>query len=234
MELSGIVPLPVSVADNTASAFLPLDGVPALARVVSSILGVVAEPGRVVVAAAEPLIGEVRAALASPDLDGVSIAAVGGTATRADCLKAALASVERQPFSTSHVLVHDISSPLTSPDLTERVIEAMRGGGAIVTPILAVTDSVKAVDTNGAIIATVDRSALRAVQYPRGFAVGALAELLGQDVSDDVDEIATAIDAAAHITVVDGDPDVFRVELPGDAELIEAIIASRESDPRGR
>jgi 2-C-methyl-D-erythritol 4-phosphate cytidylyltransferase len=61
-----------------------------------------------------------------------------------------------------------------------------------------------------------------------------LAELLGQDVSDDVDEIATAIDAAAHITVVDGDPDVFRVELPGDAEFIEAIIASRESDPRGR
>lgn len=227
------MPLPVSVADNMASAFLPLDAAPALTRIVAAMLGAVAEPGRIVVAAAEPLVGDVRAALASQDLASVSVSTVSGTATRAACIRAALESLQRGPFSTSHVLVHDISSPLASADLAERVVAAMRGGGTIVTPILAVTDSVKAVDVNGLVTATVDRSALRAVQYPRGFAIGALAELLGQDTSDDFDEIAAAIDAAAHITVVDGDPDAFRAELPRDADYIEAIIASRGPDPHG-
>ena len=232
MELSGIVPLPDSVADNTASAFLALAGVPALARVVSSMLGVVAGPDRIVVAAAEPLVGDVRAAFATHGLEGVSVTAVPGAATRADCIRAALESFRRGPLSPSHVLVHDISSPLVSTDLTDRVVDAMGGGGVIVTPMLAVTDSVKDVDPNGSVTATVDRSALRTVQFPRGFAVGALAELLGQDTGD-VDEVAAAIGAGAHITVVDGDPGSFRVELPRDAEFIEAIIASRESTPHG-
>jgi 2-C-methyl-D-erythritol 4-phosphate cytidylyltransferase len=232
VELSGIVPLPVSVADNTASAFLPLDGAPALARVVSSMLGAVAEPGRIVVAAAESLIDDVRAVLVSHDLDGVRVSAVGGTASRGDCIRTALEALQRASFSTSHVLVHDISSPLASVDLTARVVAAMRGGD-IVTPILSVTDSVKAVDANGAITATVDRAALRALQYPRGFAVEVLAGLLGQDAPDDVDEIAEAVGTGAHITVVEGDPDAYHVELPRDAEFIEALIACREPDPLG-
>jgi len=227
------VPLPISVADNTASAFPELVDAPALTRIVSAMLGAVAEPGRIVVAAAEALAGDARAVLASKNLEGVRISAVSGAATRAHCIRAALEGLQQAPFSTSHVLVHDISSPLASADLTARVVEAMRDGGSIVAPTIAVTDSVKAVDRNGMVMATVDRSALRAVQFPRGFAVDALAELLGRDSAAEVDEIAAAIGAAAHITVVDGDPDAFRIELPGDAEFIEAIIASRQAGPRG-
>ena len=103
----------------------------------------------------------------------------------------------------------------------------MRDGGTVVMPELAVTDSVKAVDAHGSVTATVDRSVLRAVQFPRGFAVDTLAGLLAQRTSDDFDEIAVAIGAAAPITFVEGDPDAFRAELPRDAEFIEAIIASR-------
>ena len=76
MELSGIVPLPISVADNPAAAFLPLAGEAPLPRVVRTVLGAVAEPGRVIVAAAEPLVDDVRAVLASQDLPPVSIVAV--------------------------------------------------------------------------------------------------------------------------------------------------------------
>ena len=49
--------------------------------------------------------------------------------------------------------------------------------------------------------------------------------------SDEFDELAMAIGAAAPITVVDGDPDAFRADLPRDAEFVEAIIASRRPDP---
>ncbi len=62
MDVSVVVPLPISVADNTAAAFLPLVAQPPLVRIVRTLLGAVAEPGRIVVAAAEPLIDDVRAA----------------------------------------------------------------------------------------------------------------------------------------------------------------------------
>lgn len=227
MDVSVVVPLPISVADNMAAAFLPLATVPPLVRIVRTLLDAAAEPARVVVAAAEPLVGDVRAALASESLASVSVTAVTGLASRADCLGAALECLRQASFSTTHVLVHDISSPLASAEVAERVIEGLQGGGTVVMPELAVTDSVKAIDVHGSVTATVDRSALRAIQFPRGFAIDTLAGLLAQRTSDDFDEIAAAIGAAAPITFVDGDPDAFRAELPRDAELFEAIIASR-------
>lgn len=233
MELSGVVPLPISVADNPAVAFLPLAAAPPLIRLVQTMLGAVTEPGRVVVAAAEPLVADVRAILASEELASVSVEAVGGFASRADCLRAALECLRHASFSTSHVLVHDISRPLAPADLATRVVAGMRDGGAVVMPTLAVTDSVKAVDMRGSVTATVDRSVLRAVQYPRGFTVSALSGLLAQNTSGEFDEIAVAIGADVPITFVDGDPDAFHAELPRDAEFIEAIIASRPSAPGG-
>jgi 2-C-methyl-D-erythritol 4-phosphate cytidylyltransferase len=108
----------------------------------------------------------------------------------------------------------------------------MRGGGAVVMPVLAVTDSVKAVDPHGSITATVDRSVLRAVQFPRGFTVDALTGLLERHTSGDFDEISSAIDSGAVVMFVEGDPDAFRAELPRDAEFVEAIVASRGSEPK--
>jgi 2-C-methyl-D-erythritol 4-phosphate cytidylyltransferase len=227
VDVSVVVPLPISVTDNTSAAFLPLVTQPPLVRIVRTLLDAVAEPARIVVAAAEPLIDDVRAALASEGLASVSVAAVAGLASRADCLGAALEYLRQASFSTTHVLVHDISSPLASAEVAQRVIEGMQGGGTVVMPELAVTDSVKAVDVHGSVTATVDRSVLRAIQFPRGFAVDALARLLAQRQADDFDEIAAAIGAAAPITFVDGDPDALRAELPRDTEFFEAIIASR-------
>jgi 2-C-methyl-D-erythritol 4-phosphate cytidylyltransferase len=231
VELSVVVPLPVSVVDNPAAAFLPLGTQPPLTRIVRSVLDLVAEPGRIVVAVAAPLVGDVRTALAS--VATVGVVAVNGTAHRADCLGAALEYLRRASFSTSHVLVYDTFSPLASGDLAARVVDGLRGGGTVVMPALAVTDSVKAVDVNGSISATVDRSVLRAVQYPRGFTIDALAALLQRATSEAFDEIAVAIDAAVPVTYVDGDPDAFRAELPRDAEFVEAIIASRRSEISG-
>ena len=101
-------------------------------------------------------------------------------------------------------------------------------------PALAVTDSIKAADAHGAVTGTLDRSALRAVQFPRGFAVDQLAGLLAHRAADEFDELTAALGTAASITVVDGDPDAFRADLPQDAEFVEAIIASRQSDPHVR
>jgi 2-C-methyl-D-erythritol 4-phosphate cytidylyltransferase len=96
---------------------------------------------------------------------------------------------------------------------------------------VTVTDSVKAVDARGAVTATIDRSTLRAAQYPRGFAVDQLLGLLDGRASDDFDELDEALRAGAPLTVVDGEPDGFAVELPRDSTFVEAIIACRQPDP---
>ncbi|MGE2690804.1 IspD/TarI family cytidylyltransferase [Mycolicibacterium pulveris] len=225
MKLSAIVPLPLSVAQHTASAFLPLAGQAPLVRIVGALLDAVADPARVVVAAAEPLVADVHAALA--DRMPV-VVAVAGSATRAQCLSAGLGYLADHGLSTTHVLVGDIGQPLVSAELCDRVIAALADG--VVVPTLPVTDSVKAVDARGSVIATVDRSTLATAQYPRGFAVEQLAQLLVRGTTERFDEIEEAVRAGVPITVVAGDPDGFRATLPADAPFLEAVIASRHQD----
>ena len=50
--------------------------------------------------------------------------------------------------------------------------------------------------------------------------------------TDDFDEVEESIRAGLTITVVDGDPDAFLVDLPRDGQLVEAIISTRRADPR--
>ncbi|MGV0581845.1 2-C-methyl-D-erythritol 4-phosphate cytidylyltransferase [Mycolicibacterium elephantis] len=225
MDLSAIVPLPASVAQNPASAFLPLAGHSPLVRIVRALLDAVTEPGRVVVAAAEPLVADARAAL---DSVSVTVAAAERPGSRAQCLRAGLEHLEHQALPTTHVLIGDIRQPLVSAELCHRVIAGLTDG--VVVPALPVTDSVKAVDAGGAVIATVDRSTLAAAQYPRCFAVGPLASLLSRHSSEDFDEIDEALRAGLPITVVAGDPDGYRAALPCDAPFFEAVIASRPQD----
>jgi 2-C-methyl-D-erythritol 4-phosphate cytidylyltransferase len=231
VEFSGIVPLPATVAENKTAAFLPLAGEATLIRTVRALLGAVAEPGRVVVAAAESLIDDVRESLAAHGVPSVGVVPVADPATRADCLTAALEYLESKTLSTRYVLLHDISQPLTPAGLADRVAAGSRSGGTVVVPALAVTDSIKSVDVHGAVTGTLDRSLLRAVQYPRAFAVEYLRGLLAQHPSGEFDELREALRAGVPITAVEGDPDALRADLPQDAAFVEAIIASRLQAP---
>jgi 2-C-methyl-D-erythritol 4-phosphate cytidylyltransferase len=187
-----------------------------------------AEPSSVVVATVGALVDDVRESLASHQLS-VGIAVKTETAGRAQCLAAGLEYLEREQISPRYVLIHDVRRPLASTALRDRVIAELRGGSTVVMPALPVTDSVKSVATRGLVTGTLDRSALRAVQDPRGFTADQLARLLAGRASDAFDELEEAIRAGVPITMVDGDPDAFVVDLPADAAFVEAVIACRGS-----
>jgi 2-C-methyl-D-erythritol 4-phosphate cytidylyltransferase len=219
MEVAAIVPVPDTVEGNKAAAFTPLAGESPLVRVVKAALGA-GTP--VVVAAVETLVEQCRKSLGDHGVSSVDVISAG-EGSRAHCLIAAL-----EKSAPDVVLVHDIHRPLTSPALQERVMTALRAGSPVVMPALPLTDSVKAIDANGSVTATIDRSTLQTVQYPRGFTTGQLSELLACRSSDYFDELEESLAAGVSITVVEGDPDAFVVELPRDAALVEAIIASRQ------
>ena len=226
VELSAIVPLPMTVGDIRAAVFTPLAGEPPLVRILRTMLGAAIEPAAVV-ATAEPLVDDVRKCLAA---HGLSVGVVVAAGTRAQCLTAGLEYLERKSISPRHVLIHDVRRPLASAGLCDRVIAELRRGSAVVMPTLPLTDSVKAVDARGSVTGTLARSLLRAVQYPRGFATDQLAQLLNQRVATEFDEVEEAIRAGVPIAVVDGDSDAFVAELPRDAAFVEAIIACRRTD----
>jgi 2-C-methyl-D-erythritol 4-phosphate cytidylyltransferase len=219
-DLAAIVPLPATFADN--AAFAPLAGEPPLARVAGTMLGAA------VVAVAEPHIDAVRESLAAHGLSGVGVAVAEDPGSRAQCLAAGLQYLKDAP---RHVLIHDLRRPLAPASLRDRVISALQAGSPVVMPVLAVTDSVKAVDSRGFLTGTLDRSTLRTVQYPRGFAADQLSQLLAGRTSDEFDELDESLRTGTRITFVDGDSDAFVIELPRDAAFVEAIIACRQTDP---
>jgi 2-C-methyl-D-erythritol 4-phosphate cytidylyltransferase len=147
---------------------------------------------------------------------------------RYHALVSGLQYLVQERLSSAPVLVHDYRHPLVPGEVTDRVIAGLAAGHRIVVPVIPVTDSVKSVDERGAVVATIDRTTLRAVQYPRGFTASALAELLASGPIDD--EFDTAVAAGLPIAVVDGHADAVRFTLPADAELLDAIITSRRSN----
>jgi 2-C-methyl-D-erythritol 4-phosphate cytidylyltransferase len=217
-DLAAILPLPTTFVDNAAAVFGPLAGEAPLVRVVRTMRGTA------VVAAAEPLVGAVRESLAAHGLSAVGVAVAEDPGSRAQCLAAGLDYLKEQP---RHVLIHDVRRPLASDSVRDSVIAGLQAGNPVVMPALAVTDSVKAVDARGSVTGTLDRSTLRAVQYPRGFSTDQLSRLLAGRAEDEFDELDESLRTGTPITIVDGDSDAFAVELPRDAAFVEAIIACR-------
>ena len=89
---------------------------------------------------------------------------VGG-ATRAESVANGL---EDLPPECRYVLIHDAARPFASEGMIDRVIaEARKGHGAIAA--LPVVDTLKRVDAEGRITATVPRDGLWRAQTPQGF-----------------------------------------------------------------
>ena len=77
------------------------------------------------------------------------------------------------------VIVHDAARALTPPEVTQRVVAAVRAGHEAVVPALPVTDTVKEVEARPAgepepVVGTPRRDRLRAVQTPQGFSTPVL------------------------------------------------------------
>jgi 2-C-methyl-D-erythritol 4-phosphate cytidylyltransferase len=153
---------------------------------------------------------------------GGAATVVAGGASRTESVRRCLAAIGESEF----VLVHDAARALTPRALITRVVDALRGGYLAVVPALPVSDTIKAVDANGVVIATPGRSGLRAVQTPQGFATEVLLTAYDRAESADVTDDASMVEnLGVQVHVIDGDPMAFKITTPLDLLLAEAVVS---------
>ena len=169
--------------------------------------------------------------------DGVLF--VDGGASRSESVRMALAAAQPGAGETDLVLVHDAARPLITATLARSVIAALERDGDAQAAIaaLAVTDTVKLVDSTGAVHETLDRSSLWAVQTPQVFRRGALERAL--DV--DAEELARATDDAwlierngGRVIVVSSSDENLKVTTPLDLQVAELLLAARGAEAGAR
>ena len=146
---------------------------------------------------------------------------VAGGSDRTESVRLALAAIGDAEF----VLVHDAARALTPPSLIVRVVQALRSGHPAVVPALPVSDTIKAVDANGVVLGTPERSGLRAVQTPQGFRTELLRRAYDRAAAGGFTDDSSLVEATGTpVQVVEGDPLAFKITTPTDLLLAQALL----------
>ena len=155
-----------------------------------------------------------------PAGDEVIEGGVAGGASRSESVRAGLAHV---PPDATIVCVHDAARPFASAALYEKVIDAIINGADGAVPGIAVTDTIKQIDTYGVVVATPDRHTLVAVQTPQAFAASSLraAHALGGDGTDDA---ALVERNGGRVVVVTGEIGNRKITHPEDLDWARAQV----------
>ena len=147
-------------------------------------------------------------------------ACVAGGEARADSVRAGLAEV---PAEAIAVLVHDAARPLVSDEVIERVLAPLSEGWDGVVPGLPVSDTLKRVAPDGAVVETIARDAVYAVQTPQAFPADVLRRALGGESG--ATDCAGSVEAAGgRVKVVPGDPRLLKVTTTDDLARVASWL----------
>lgn len=201
---------------------LPLGGKPVLTHVLEAVERAQTVQAVIIVAGAH-----VRTAVDALVADGGQskpCRVINGGPRRQDSVAAGLAAV---PGDTRLVAILDGARPLTTGALIDRCVLAAEGGGAIAA--IPVTDTLKRVDEDGMVAATVPRDGLWAVQTPQVFPAACLHEAFrraGNEKMTYTDEASLFESLGWPVKIVKGDPANIKITWPGDIALAGAFLAA--------
>jgi 2-C-methyl-D-erythritol 4-phosphate cytidylyltransferase len=151
---------------------------------------------------------------------GKVVAAVAGGASRAQSVRVGVAEVGDD---AAVILVHDAARPLVSGSVIERLLAALNDGWDGAIPGLALADTVKRVH-DGAVVETLAREELIAVQTPQAFVASVLREAVaGREEGTDCSSLVER--RGGRVTVVPGDPRLQKVTTSEDLALVESWLA---------
>lgn len=147
-------------------------------------------------------------------------ACVTGGATRAESVQLALAEV---PEDAAAIVVHDAARPLVTETVLGRVLAPLSQGWDAAVPALPLPDTVKRVD-GVAVIETLDRTELVAVQTPQAFVASVLRNAFTGDIADASDCASLVERRGGRVCVVEGDPRLVKVTSPADLKLVASWL----------
>jgi 2-C-methyl-D-erythritol 4-phosphate cytidylyltransferase len=110
------------------------------------------------------------------------------------------------------------------------VVQAVLAGAPAVVPALAVVDTIKQVDDDGRVVRTVDRSALRAVQTPQGFAADLLRRAHQAASALATDDAGLVEALGVPVATLPGHPHAFKITTAFDLAVAEMLIGARAVD----
>ncbi|WP_084497369.1 2-C-methyl-D-erythritol 4-phosphate cytidylyltransferase [Nocardia amamiensis] len=133
-----------------------------------------------------------------------------GPATRSQCLARGLAWLEETRATAESVLVYDSNSRPVASVAVWRQLAAFAGTGVdVAAPTTTLVDSVKLVDADGVVRATIDRAVLRTIEFPRMIRVEVLHRAVSDPAADGVDELAYAMGAQRGVRFIEVDRSAF-------------------------
>jgi 2-C-methyl-D-erythritol 4-phosphate cytidylyltransferase / 2-C-methyl-D-erythritol 2,4-cyclodiphosphate synthase len=158
---------------------------------------------------------------------------VPGGATRQVSVRAGLEALAAR--APDLVLIHDAARPFLTSTLISRAIAAGKASGAAV-PGIVIADTVKEIDADAVVAATLDRSRLRIVQTPQAFTFAAILDAhrraAGAGLEGFTDDAALAEWAGQHVTVFEGEAGNVKVTTNEDFARAEILHLAALSDVR--
>ncbi len=153
-----------------------------------------------------------------------------GGPTRQDSVRLGLESLVSA--APEFVLIHDGARPLVDAGLIDRVLDALSDAPAA-TPALAVSDTLKRDNSDGAVAETVNRAGLWRAQTPQGFhfdkILNAHRKAEGLELTDDA---AVAERAGLDVRLVAGSEDNIKVTGPDDMARAARLMGAGGGETR--
>jgi 2-C-methyl-D-erythritol 4-phosphate cytidylyltransferase len=151
---------------------------------------------------------------------------VPGGAQRSHSVRAALAAAG----DAEVVLVHDAARPLVTPEIARACLAALDASGCDGAIAAApVTDTIKEADGE-AVVRTLDRARLWAVQTPQAFRRAALQRALAQDdgvLAGATDDASLVEAAGGTVRLVAAPRENLKVTTPVDLRVAELLLRER-------
>jgi 2-C-methyl-D-erythritol 4-phosphate cytidylyltransferase/2-C-methyl-D-erythritol 2,4-cyclodiphosphate synthase len=183
---------------------------------------------------AHPRIGRVRVAIGAGDEDSYrrEVSAdrrlgmpILGAESRQGSVLAGLRALAAEPPDI--ILIHDGARPFVAADLIDRVLAALQNSVAVV-PTLPVSSTLKTVDADGHIGATIPRDAVHAAETPQGFHFDRILKA-HEDAAKSrgafTDDAAVAEWAGIAVASVPGDPQNIKLTTAADVAIADKRLS---------
>ena len=127
-------------------------------------------------------------------------------------------------------LIHDGVRPVISEKIIERIIDAAKTHGAVITGLPA-RETVKEVDSNRMVVSTYDRRRVWLVQTPQVFPYKDILTAHQKAFDEDWDEAtddSVLMEKMGHpVKIVEGSEQNIKVTTPNDLELARFFLSKR-------